>query len=105
MHTPLAAHDLRPPGHLVDTGSVEADHGVTGRTMPGSELVGPVLADTSWQARSPQGSDVSCFGIAWAAQTVTCPHGRVSRRWTPGPDQQGSGPEVIASQFAPGQVP
>jgi transposase len=101
IHTHLAAHDLLPHEHLVDTGYVDADHVVTGRDIHGIELVGPVLADTSWQARSPEGYDVSCFVIDWAAQTVTCPHGRVSRRWTPGHDQQGSGQEVIAIQFDP----
>jgi transposase len=101
IHTHLAAHDLLPHEHLVDTGYVDADHLVTSRDTQGVELVGPVLADNSWQARSPEGYDISCFAIEWAAQTVTCPHGRVSRRWTPGHDQQGSGQEVIAIQFDP----
>jgi len=99
IHPHLAAHDLLPHEHLVDTGYVDADHLVTSRDTHGVELVGPVLADNSWQARSPEGYAISCFAIDWAAQTVTCPHGRVSRRWTPGPDHQGSGQEGIAIQF------
>jgi transposase len=100
IHTHLAAHDLLPHEHFVDTGYVDADHLVTS-TSQGIELVGPVLADNSWQARSPEGYDLSCFAIDWAAQAVTCPHGKVSRRWTPGRDPQGSGQEVVAIQFDP----
>lgn len=101
IHTHLAAHDLLPHEHLVDTGYVAADHLVTSRSTHAVDLVGPVLTDNSWQARSPAGYDVSCFVIDWAAQTVTCPQGHVSRRWTPSHDKQGSGQEVVAIQFDP----
>ncbi len=101
IHTHLAAHDLLPHEHLVDTGYVDADHLVTSHDTHGVDLVGPVLADNSWQARSPEGYDIACFAIDWTAQMVTCPQGKVNRRWTPGHDQQGSGQEVIAIQFDP----
>jgi transposase len=101
IHTHLAAHDLLPHEHLVDTGYVDADHLVTSRDPHGIDLVGPVLADNSWQARSPEGYDIACFAIDWTAHTVTCPQGKVNRRWTPGHDPQGSGQEVIAIQFDP----
>lgn len=101
IHTHLAAHDLLPYDHLVDTGDVDADHLVTSHDTQGVDLVGPVLADNSWQARSPEGYDLACFAIDWTAHTVTCPQGKVNRRWTPGHDPQGSGQEVIAIQFDP----
>jgi hypothetical protein len=101
MHTHLAAHDLLPREHLLDTGSIAADHLVSSRLTHAVELVGPVLADTSWQARSPEGFDVSCCGIDWVAQTVTCPQGHRSRRWTPPQDIQHGGQELIAIQFDP----
>jgi transposase len=101
IHPHLAAHNLLPYEHLVDTGYVDADHLVTSHDIHGIDLVGPVLADNSGQARSPEGYDIACFAIDWTAHTVTCPQGKVNRRWTPGPDPQGSGQEGIALQVDP----
>ena len=101
IHSHLAAHALLPHEHLVDTGYMDADHLVTSRDTHGIDLVGPVLTDNSWQARSPEGHEIACFAIDWTAHTVTCPRGKVNRRWTPGQDYQGSGQEVIAIQFDP----
>jgi transposase len=101
IHTHLAAHALLPHEHLVDTGYMDADHLVMSRDTHGVDLVGPVLTDNSWQARSPEGYEIACFAIDWTAHTVTCPQGKVNRRWTPGQDHQGSGQEVIAIQFDP----
>jgi len=55
IHAHLAARDLLPYEHLVDTGYVDAEHLVTSRETYALDLVGPVLADTSWQAQSPEG--------------------------------------------------
>jgi transposase len=101
IHTHLAAQGLLPREHLLDTGYIDADHLVTSRLTHTVELVGPVLPDTSWQARSPEGFDVSYFAIDWAAQTITCPQGHRSRRWTPTQDSQPGGQELIAIQFDP----
>ena len=101
IHSHLAAHALLPHEHLVDTGYMDADHLVTSRDTHGIDLVGPVLTDNSWQARSPEGHEIACFAIDWTAHTATCPQGKVNRRWTPGQDYQGSGQEVIAIQFDP----
>ena len=101
IHTHLAAQGLLPREHLLDTGYLDADHLVTSRRTHTVELVGPVLPDTSWQARSPEGFDVACFAIDWRAQTVTCPQGHRSRRWTPTQDSQHGGQELIAIQFDP----
>jgi len=101
IHSHLAAHALLPHEHLVDTGYMDADHLVTSRDTHGIDLVGPVLTDNSWQARSSQGYEIACFAIDWTTHTVTCPQGKVNRRWTPGQDDQGSGQEVIAIHFDP----
>jgi transposase len=101
IHSHLAAHALLPHEHVVDTGYMDADHLVTSRATHGIDLVGPVLTDNSWQARSPEGHAIACFAIDWTAHTATCPQGKVNRRWTPGQDYQGSGQEVIAIQFDP----
>jgi transposase len=101
IHTHLAAQGLLPRAHLLDTGSIDAEHLVTSRLTHAVELVGPVLPDTSWQARSPEGFEVSCFAIDGEAQTVMCPQGHRSRRWTPTRDNQHGGQELIAIQFDP----
>jgi transposase len=101
IHPHLAARGLLPHEHLLDTGYLDADHLVTSRLTHAVELVGPVLPDTSWQARSPEGFDIACFTIDWDAQTVTCPQGHRSRRWTPTRDNQHEGQELIAMQFDP----
>jgi transposase len=101
IHTHLAAQGLLPHEHLLDTGYIDAAHLVTSRLTHAVELVGPVLPDTSWQARHPEGFAVSCFAIDWEAQTVTCPQGHRSRRWTPTQANQHGGQELIAIQFDP----
>jgi transposase len=101
IHTHLAAQGVLPRAHLVDTGSSAADHLVRSRLTHSVALVGPVRPDTSWQARSPEGFDVACFAIDWGAQTVTCPQGHRSRRWTPTQDSQHGDQELLAIPFDP----
>ena len=105
IHPHLAAHGVLPREHLLDTGYIDAAHLVDSRLTHVVDLVGPVLPDTSWQARSPEGFDVAWFAIDWAAQTVTCPQGHHSRRWTPTRDNQHEGQELIAIQFDPAHCP
>jgi transposase len=100
IHSHLAARDLLPQEHLVDSGYVAADVLVDSQQQ-GVDVVGPVLGDTSWQARQPDGLDMRCFAIDWDAQQVTCPAGKVSVRWRPGSAAQGAGQAQIAVQFAP----
>jgi transposase len=47
----LAARDLLPRAHLVDAGYVTADRLVTSAEAHGCDLLGPIHADASWQAR------------------------------------------------------
>ena len=89
IHRHLAERDLVPREHLVDTGYVDAELIVTSRAAHQMELLGPVLPDTSWQARAGQGFDLACFHVDWEAQQVTCPQGRQSRSWRPGHDPNG----------------
>jgi len=83
IHAALARRDLLPRQHLVDAADVSGDVLVTSRTAYGVDLLGPMQADGKWQAQAGQGYDVSHFAVDWAAQTVTCPQGRTSRRWVP----------------------
>jgi transposase len=86
IHTDLARQDLLPGEHLLDAGYMDATHLITSRDEHHIDLVGPVLSDTSWQARAGQGFAVACFGIDWEHQQVTCPQGQVSRVWSEGQD-------------------
>ena len=48
----LAQHHLLPDEQIVDTGYVDAELLVSSQQNYGITLLGPVLSDNSWQARS-----------------------------------------------------
>jgi transposase len=98
IHQALAAKDLLPAKHLLDMGYIDSTQLVTSQKEYGVELIGPVPADTTWQAQAAAGFDVSCFTIDWAAQTVTCPQGCTSKYWNTAQDRNGN--DVISVQFA-----
>jgi transposase len=100
IHTHLAARNLLPHEHLLDSGYVAAAVLLSSQQTHAVDVVGPTLSDNSWQARQADGLDVACFAIDWEAQRVTCPAGHTSVRWTTGHDKQGDGQAVIAIQFA-----
>jgi hypothetical protein len=47
------------------------------------DLIGPLLADTSAQARAGNGYARADFTVDDDSQTVTCPQGKTSSSWTP----------------------
>src|SRR5204863_3548890 len=63
----LAARDLVPGTHLVDSGYVVADVLVSARQQH-IDVVGPPLGSSSWQRRDGQGYDLHTFVIDWDAQ-------------------------------------
>lgn len=81
IHTALAAKDLLPDRHVVDTGYVDAELMVESPRKYGIELVGPVLSDTGWQARAGKGFDVSAFKMDWTNRKAVCPQGVTSIGW------------------------
>jgi transposase len=83
IHDDLAARRLLPADHLVDAGYTSAEHRVRSRAAHGLDLVGPVAANASWQARAGTGFDLQRFAIEWDTQTVICPQGKRSRSWRP----------------------
>jgi transposase len=83
IHDDLAAQRLLPADHLVDAGYTTAAHLVRSRADHGIDLVGPVAANGSWQARTGTGFDLRQFTIQWDTQTVVCPQGKRSRVWEP----------------------
>jgi len=89
IHQALAARDLLPQEHLVDTGYVEAELLVSSQQQYGVRLLGPTRPDVSWQGQQASGYATSQFHIAWAAQQATCPQGVRSVIWQERPDQRG----------------
>jgi transposase len=81
IHEALAAQDLLPGEHLVDTAYVDAQHLLTSQVKYDLDLVGPVPGDSSWQAQAAQGFDLSCFQVDWEAERVICPMGCHSHSW------------------------
>jgi transposase len=77
----LAQAELLPEVQMVDTGYVDAELLVSSQQDYGIHLHGPVLADTSWQAKADKGFALADFQVDWQAQQVTCPQGQHSSHW------------------------
>jgi hypothetical protein len=86
IHEALASKALLPKEHVVDAGYVDGTLLVESLQDFGLELIGPVRPDVSWQAKAPDGYDLSQFQIDWDKQQVTCPEGKHSQSWTPSKD-------------------
>ena len=97
IHQALAAKELLPAEHLMDTSYVDAQHLVNSHSDYGIELIGPVTPDSSWQAKAQQGFDISCFAVEWDAQRVVCPAGLPSQAWRTRLDDYGN--QVIEVRF------
>jgi transposase len=82
IHQALAAKDLLPKEHLLDRGYVDTNVLIDSQEQHGVEVIGPIRLDTTWQAQSGKGFDVSCFTIDWEQRQVICPRGQVSQVWT-----------------------
>ena len=93
----LAARDLLPGTHLLDSGYVDADFLVTAQTQHQVDVVGPAFGSYSRQHQTGQGYDLRAFAIDWAARQARCPQGHTSVHWRPGHDV--SGDPVIRIRF------
>lgn len=78
----LAARELVPSEHYVDSGYVDAQALVDSQQQQ-IKLVGPMQADGCWQARTPNGITNAQFVLDWDAKQAICPAGKVSRIWQP----------------------
>lgn len=96
----VAARGLLPREHLVDSAYVTAADLVASQTERQVDLVGPAPADTSWQARQPDGLHVHWFMIDWTAGQATCPGGKVSVRHARAQVRRGSAQPVEVFTFA-----
>ena len=97
IHQALAAKDLCPQEHLADTAYIDTPLLVESQQVYNIELIGPVLPDSSWQAQSPEGLDISHFEVDWEQQQARCPQGHLSNRWKVSPDRRGQ--ETVKIHF------
>jgi transposase len=84
----LAARDLLPGTHLLDSGYVDADCLVTAQQHQ-VDVVGPPFGSYSWQHKITHGYDLQAFVLDWEAHQARCPQGHTSVKWTPGHDVSG----------------
>jgi transposase len=79
----LAGKGLAPGRHYADSGYLSAALVVCELARHGIALIGPLLADTSAQARAGAGYARADFAVDYGNRTVTCPQGKTSASWTP----------------------
>jgi transposase len=84
----LAARDLLPGTHLLDSGYVDADFLVTAQQHQ-IDVVGPPFGSYSWQHKSAQGYDLQAFVLDWEVQQAYCPQGHARVKWPPGHEVSG----------------
>lgn len=94
IHDLLQARDVAPGEHLVDAGYTSADLLLAARAR-GITLLGPLLDDTSPQARRG-GYTAQAFSIDFDNQQVTCPQGATNASWQPCTQR---GTEAIVVRF------
>jgi transposase len=82
VHDALAARNLAPGRHYADSGYLSAALVVSALTTWGIALIGPLLTDTSAQARAGHGYARTDFSVDYDTKTVTCPQGKTSSSWT-----------------------
>ena len=93
----LAGKNLAPGRHYLDSGYLSAALAVSEHARHGIALIGPLLADTSAQARAGNGYASADFTIDYRTRTVTCPQGKTSASWTPCTQR---GTDAIVAQFS-----
>jgi len=93
----LAAKGLAPGQHYLDSGYVSASLAVSEAARHGIALIGPLLADTSAQARAGNGYARADFAIDYDGKTVTCPQGKTSTSWSPCTQR---GQDAVVARFS-----
>ena len=97
IHASLAQQDILPSQHVVDNAYTPSPNLVSSQES-GVDLLGPVDLDYSWQARLPDGVDLSQFQIDWDIHTVQCPGGQTNTSWRDQRDKHGN--PVIQVRFS-----
>lgn len=98
IHTALAAKQLQPGEHFVDTGYVSTDLMLTQPKKTGIEVIGPIRPITQWQGSVEGAYSSNDFQVDWKNKKVTCPQGHRSRKWCA--RQDAFGRNIISVRFA-----
>jgi transposase len=93
----LAARELLPGTHLLDSGYVDADCLVTAQHQYQIDVIGPPFGSYSQQHQTGQGDDLQALVLDGEAQQAHGPQGHASFHWRPGRDV--SGDPVIRIRF------
>jgi transposase len=83
IHQSLNEKELLPGEHLVDAGYVESSLLVSSQATYSVQLNGPVRPNSSWQAQTDEGYELSQFKVDWEQKQVICPQGKKSNTWKP----------------------
>jgi len=99
IHAALAARDLLPAEHFVDSGYPSA--ALVGDSLRrwGITLISPLLADQSRQAKAGAGYDRAGFTIDFDTEQARCPQGKTSTWWNTVTQR---GTDAIVIKFAAG---
>lgn len=98
VHDALAAKNLKPAEHLLDSGYSSAELLLTAPTERGIDVIAPARPNGTPLQTGATGYGKSAFTIDWQEHTATCPSGQTSRYWTVGLDNNGR--DAIRIRFA-----
>ena len=76
----LRSQDLAPAEHYVDQGYPSGPELVRQARL-GTQIIGPVGQDTSWQERAQAGYGVDDFELDWPTKVARCPQGQPNVSW------------------------
>lgn len=78
----LREHEVSPAEHYVDAAYPSGAELVRQAAL-GTQIIGPVAQDPSWQEREGSGYALGDFELDWQQQQATCPQGQHSVSWSP----------------------
>lgn len=81
IHQDLAARDLAPGRHYLDSGYPSVPNVLAARREHGITMVTPLLGDSHRQTKTANGYSRDDFTIDFDACTATCPQGQKSATW------------------------
>jgi hypothetical protein len=93
----LAGRHLLPGEHYLDEGYVTAG-AIHLAALQGTQIIGPLTRDSSWQAKEGLGFDRDSFLIDFGTRTATCPSGKTSVSWTTRAHMAGDGAAIRFSE-------
>jgi transposase len=91
--TGLAERGRSPARQYADTAYVTPET-IRAAAAFGTLLIGPVLLDSSWQAKAGKGFDRSAFVVDWDTRCALCPAGKCSTTWRDQKQDQGTGAAI-----------